>query len=135
MFAGPSWAAVAAVAVGSALGGVLRYLCSVWLPLWLGSRFPWSTLLVNVAGSAAIGVVAALSGDAASGLRWHPVVRQAMMAGVLGGFTTFASFSLETVVLARLGWSGAALLNAVLSVALSIGACACGLAVGRSLLR
>jgi len=90
---------------------------------------------VNVVGSAAIGVVAAVSADATNGLRWHPVVRQAVMAGVLGGFTTFSSFSLETVALVRLGSSGAALLNVALSVGLSLGACALGLMAGRSLAR
>lgn len=135
MSGGLSWQTLVAVAGGSALGGVLRVAVGSVLPVGVGSRFPWSTLAVNVVGSAAIGVVAALSADATAGLRGHPVFRQAVMAGVLGGFTTFSSFSLETVALMRLGLSGAALLNAALSVGLSVGACALGLAAGRSLLR
>ena len=106
------------VALGGALGSVARYACSVGAARWLGAGFPWGTLLVNATGSLAIGVLAAL----ATGGR--PVVsddaRAFLMVGVLGGFTTFSSFSLETLDLARSGAIGAAGANAALSLVLCL---------------
>ena len=102
------------VALGGALGSVARYSCSGLAVRWLGPQFPWGTLLVNATGSLAIGVLAAL----ATGGR--PVVsddaRAFLMVGVLGGFTTFSSFSLETLNLARGGQLGAAGANVALSL-------------------
>ncbi len=84
------------VALGGALGSVARYACSVGAARWLGAAFPWGTLFVNVAGSFAIGLLAALV--AADG---RPALgsdaRAFLLVGVLGGFTTFSSFSLETL--------------------------------------
>ena len=79
------------VAVGGALGSVARHVVSVLGVAWMGAGFPWGTLAVNVVGSAAIGVFGALgvSGDA----------RLLLVTGVLGGFTTFSAFSLETGLL------------------------------------
>jgi CrcB protein len=78
------------VAAGGAAGSVLRYLVALAL---LGGGFPWATLAVNVAGSAAIGIAAGigLAGEA----------RLLVVTGFLGGFTTFSAFSLETVALAE----------------------------------
>ena len=107
------------VALGGALGSVARYASSVAAARWLGAGFPWGTLFVNVAGSFAIGVLAALV--AADG---RPLLgadaRAFVMVGVLGGFTTFSSFSLETLELARGGALGAAALNVVGSLALCL---------------
>lgn len=79
------------VAAGGATGSVLRYLVSVASVEWFGTGFPWGTLAVNVIGSAAIGVCGALgvSGE------W----RLLLVTGLLGGFTTFSAFSLETGLL------------------------------------
>ena len=107
------------VALGGALGSVARYACSVAAVRWLGFAFPYGTLFVNVAGSFAIGVLAALV--AADG---RPLLgadaRAFLMVGVLGGFTTFSSFSLDTLALARSGALGAAALNVGASVLLCL---------------
>ncbi|MCG9895178.1 MAG: fluoride efflux transporter CrcB [Fimbriimonadaceae bacterium] len=96
-----------AVAIGAALGGVLRYSASLALP-WDGRSFPWATFLVNMAGSLAIGIAFAL---------WarpqDETARLFFISGVLGGFTTFSTFSLEAVRLASDGrWAKAAILVA-----------------------
>lgn len=90
------------VALGSALGGVARYWCSGLVARAVGETFPWGTLMVNVVGSFLIGLIAAISGT--DGRFIIPVeARQFMMVGILGGFTTFSSFSLQTLTLARDG--------------------------------
>lgn len=107
------------IAVGSALGGVARYACSGWVAQEIGETFPWGTITVNVVGSFLIGLVATLT--AAEGRLLVPgYARDFVMIGVLGGFTTFSSFSLQTLALVRDGeWSGAAL-NVVSSVVLCL---------------
>lgn len=79
------------VAAGGAIGSVLRYLVALLGLALFGGGFPWGTLAVNVVGSAAIGVLAALgvSGE----------MRLLLVTGLLGGFTTFSAFSLETGML------------------------------------
>ena len=90
------------VAVGSAIGGVARYWCSGLIAHLFGETFPWGTLIVNVVGSFLIGLIATLSGT--DGRFIIPAeARQFLMVGILGGFTTFSSFSLQTLTLARDG--------------------------------
>ena len=90
------------VALGSALGGVARYWCSGIIARYFGETFPLGTLIVNVAGSFLIGLIATASGP--DGRFIIPAeARQFMMVGILGGFTTFSSFSLQTLTLARDG--------------------------------
>jgi len=90
------------VALGSALGGVARYWCSGFVAQRFGETFPWGTLTVNVVGSFLIGFIAAISST--DGRFIIPAeARQFMMVGILGGFTTFSSFSLQTLTLARDG--------------------------------
>jgi CrcB protein len=107
------------VAIGGALGSVARYGCSGLVARFAGVTFPWGTLLVNVSGSFVIGVLAALV--AVDG---RPLVagdaRAFLMVGVLGGFTTFSSFSFDTLNLARSGAWGAAGANVVGSVVLCL---------------
>ncbi|MDJ0654016.1 MAG: fluoride efflux transporter CrcB [Xanthomonadales bacterium] len=103
------------VAIGSALGGVARYGCSGLVARLAGETFPWGTLLVNVLGSLAIGLVATLSAPEG---RWLLSVeaRQFLMVGVFGGFTTFSSFSLQTLNLVQDGewlYSGAYVVGSV----------------------
>lgn len=107
---------VISVAIGGALGAVARYLVG------LAVAFPLGTLTVNVLGSLAIGLVWALF--AARGLQaWLPLV----MTGILGGFTTFSAFSLDTLRLVEGGRYGAAGGYVLASVLLSLLACALGL--------
>jgi fluoride exporter len=90
------------VALGSALGGVARYWCSGIVAHYIGETFPWGTLIINVVGSFLIGLIATVSGT--DGRFLIPAeVRQFLMVGILGGFTTFSSFSLQTLTLARDG--------------------------------
>lgn len=90
------------VALGSALGGVARYWCSGIIANLVGETFPWGTLIVNVVGSFLIGLIATVSGT--DGRFLVPAeARQFLMVGILGGFTTFSSFSLQTLTLARDG--------------------------------
>jgi CrcB protein len=96
--AGESRRLYAAVAAGSALGALARYLCSVAAVALLGPAFPWGTLTVNVLGSFLIGLYASLS-EPDGRLLASPAQRQFVMAGFCGGFTTFSIFSLETLLL------------------------------------
>lgn len=97
------------IAVGAALGGVARYWCYGAAARLGAELFPWGTLFVNVAGSALIGFFAALTG-AEGRLLVRPEIRMFTMAGFCGGFTTFSTFSLETLrLLQEREWFYAAL--------------------------
>lgn len=90
------------IALGSALGGMARYGCSSLISNWIGPTFPWGTLVVNVVGSFVIGFFATLTGP--DGRVLVPSdARQFVMVGLCGGFTTFSSFSLQTLALAQDG--------------------------------
>lgn len=91
-----------AIALGGALGSVARYLCALAGIALLGPAFPFGTLGVNVAGSFLIGLYAALSGPDGR-LFVTPAMRQGVMAGFCGGFTTFSVFSLESIRLLEAG--------------------------------
>ncbi len=100
------------IALGGASGAVTRYLVSNWaLSLWQG-RMPLGTLLVNVVGSFAIGIVFVLI----ERQHIHPDWRGVLMVGFLGAFTTFSTFSLETVSLLERGDYLPAVLYTVASV-------------------
>lgn len=90
------------IALGSALGGMARYGCSSLVANWFGQGFPWGTLVVNVAGSFVIGFFATLTGPDGRVLV-APDARQFVLVGVCGGYTTFSSFSLQTLTLAQDG--------------------------------
>jgi CrcB protein len=97
------------IALGSALGGVGRYWCSGVIARHIGETFPWGTLTVNVVGSLLIGLLATVS-DPDGRLLMSTTMRQFFMIGVFGGFTTFSSFSLQTLNLVRDGqWVPASL--------------------------
>jgi CrcB protein len=107
------------VALGSALGGTLRYWLSGLIGNWFGQSFPWGTLIVNVSGSFVIGFFATLT--AADGRLFVPSEwRQFFMAGICGGYTTFSSFSYQTLTLAQDGEWLFASMNVMLSVALCL---------------
>lgn len=109
------------VAIGGAIGATCRYAVFRAMPLaWL------ATLLVNVLGSLAMGLLAAAVAQRL-GTAWAPFA----MAGVLGGFTTFSAFSLDVLSLWEQGHGPGAFAYAAASVLLSLAAIAAGLALGR----
>ena len=91
------------------LGALARALVSLWLLERFGPGFPWGTLAVNVAGSFLIGLFAALT-EPGGPVRASAALRQFVLAGFCGGFTTFSIFSLETVLLVAGGAFGLAAL-------------------------
>lgn len=111
--------ALALVAVGGALGSMARFWLSGVVARRYGETFPWGTLSVNVTGSAAIGVLAALLLSPDGPAVGHGAAWAGLAIGVLGSFTTVSSFALQTLVLARSGETGRALAN----IALSLGLC------------
>lgn len=84
------------VAIGGALGSVARYWCSGVAARLIGETFPWGTLFVNVTGSFIIGVFATLTGPDGR-IFGGTTTRQFVMIGLIGGFTTFSSFSLQSL--------------------------------------
>src|SRR6266568_4891959 len=97
-----SMSAYLAVAVGSALGGVGRFWCSGITARLVGETFPWGTLLVNVVGSFVIGFFGTLTGPDGR-IFASTTARQFVMVGICGGYTTFSSFSLQTLNLVNDG--------------------------------
>lgn len=121
---------VLAIAAGGAVGALLRYWMSSGTHALLGRGFPYGTLVVNVLGSFAIGFLfvlflerMTLSGE------W----RAGILVGVLGAFTTFSTFSIETLNLLEEGAHLKASLNVALSVALCLAGAWFGLLLGRTL--
>src|ERR671927_1681914 len=102
------------VALGSTLGGMARFWCSGAAARLFGETFPWGTLVVNVAGSFIIGLFATLTGPDGRFIV-PPEARIFVLVGFTGGYTTFSSFSLQTLTLARDGEWFRAGANIVLS--------------------
>jgi CrcB protein len=113
------WALVAA---GGAMGSLGRYLMAGWVNLHAPSGvFPWGTFVVNVLGCAVGGVIAVWSDQG----QWlSPTARLFLFTGILGGFTTFSAFGLETLQLLRSGETSCALLYASGSVLAGVAAMA-----------
>lgn len=107
------------IAIGGALGSMARYACSSLAAHAVGETFPWGTLLVNVVGSFVIGFFATLTGPDG---RWilPPDARLFVTVGVCGGYTTFSSFSLQTLNLVRGGEFAAAFGNVAVSLVLCL---------------
>ena len=84
------------IAVGSALGGVARYWCSGVAARLVGETFPWGTIVVNITGSFIIGFFATLTGPDGR-VYLGTTAREFVMVGLCGGYTTFSSFSLQTL--------------------------------------
>lgn len=112
-----------------ALGSGARYLVGTWALESLGGGFPYGTLIVNVLGSFALGVVAHLATASA----WSPELRGAVAIGFLGGFTTYSSFNQETLTLLGGGASGTAALNIVVTLIAGLTAGWLGLLLARQL--
>jgi CrcB protein len=122
------------VGLGGALGGMGRFWLSGLAAQRFGETFPWGTLLVNVSGSLTIGLFAALTGPDGR-LLVGPRFSQFFMAGLCGGYTTFSSFSLQTLNLVREGQWAYAAANAFASLALCLLAVWIGYVVGMALNR
>ena len=105
------------VALGGALGSVARFWCSGFVAQTVGGTFPWGTMLVNVVGSFIIGFFATFTGPDGR-LFVSTEARQFVMVGLCGGYTTFSSFSLQTLNLLRDGQLIQAGANIVASVLL-----------------
>lgn len=120
------------VFLGAGIGGVLRHGVNVGCARLCGTAFPWGTLTVNVIGSFLMGAIAAwLAFKAGEG--WSQPVRLFLTIGILGGFTTFSAFSLDTILIWERGQMGLAAAYVAASVVLSIAGLLAGLALIRTL--
>jgi fluoride exporter len=115
------------VFVGGGAGAVLRYVAGIGAVLLMGAAFPYGTLFVNVTGSFMIGFFAPVL-SASSG---EDGLRLLLITGVLGGFTTFSAFSLETLHLVQRGDAALALAYCAASLMLSFAAVALGWSAGK----
>ena len=113
------WALVT-VARGGALGSLGRYGLTELMTALFGASFPWGTILVNVTGSALIGAFAA--GLVPERVMSTSLVRELLVIGLCGGYTTFSSFSLQTIALLQAGQPARAAANVLLSVVLCLAA-------------
>jgi CrcB protein len=118
------------VFVGGGLGASLRHTVNITCARCMGLSFPWGTFIINISGSIVMGLIAgylAFKGEASQ--PWRLFV----MTGILGGYTTFSAFSLDTALLYERGEIGLALLYVLGSVVLSIAGLFAGLALVRHL--
>ncbi len=121
------------VGLGSFLGGALRYLSVVWIERKAQMEFPLAILTVNVVGSFLIGFVTPSLERVSLG--GEPYMALFLTAGMLGGFTTFSTFSLQTLKLAQSGQWSLALLNAAASLLCCIVSVFAGLKIGQLVFR
>lgn len=117
--------------IGAGIGGVCRYGIANGIYTWLGREFPYGTLVVNVSGSFLMGLLSVIILDRFSTI--SSPLRALLLIGLLGGYTTFSSFSLETITLFENGLWLKGLLNIILSVALCLSATALGIIGARQL--
>ena len=113
-------------AAGGAIGSVARVVVTDTMARFMGERFPFGTLAVNVSGAVLMGLLAGYGATEPGKLIFSPATRIFLMIGILGGYTTFSSFSLQTFLLLEQGNLSGAMLNVLLSVAL----CLAGIWVG-----
>lgn len=121
---------LAAIAAGGAFGSVLRYTMANWVTTLTGRGFPYGTLAVNVLGCLAMGFLFVLFVDRLSD---SVIWRAGLLIGVLGGFTTFSSFSIETFNLIEQGDVLKAMVNAIVSLILCLLATWTGAVIARAL--
>lgn len=116
------------VALGGAIGSTARYLTNVTVMRTIGAGFPWQTVIVNVLGSFAMGVLVVWL--AHKGLTRHAPF---LMTGILGGFTTFSAFSLDAATLWERGATGQAAAYVIGTVVVALAAMFLGMAITRGL--
>ena len=115
---------------GGGAGAALRYAVGLWIDARTGPGFPWGTFAINASGCFAIGVIATLADEHA----WiTPAARLLLVTGLLGGFTTFSTFGLETWELVEDGRGWLALTNAAASVGVGLAAVIVGVQLTRQL--
>jgi CrcB protein len=119
-----------AIAAGGAFGSLFCYWTSIGVHRLAGSDFPYGTLTVNVAGSLLMGALYVLFIER---MDVDPVWRGALLVGLLGAFTTFSTFSVETLNLVENGEPIRAMVNVLASVVLRIAACWIGMVAGRQI--
>lgn len=123
-------AQIAYIAAGGALGSVLRYLMSTGIYSVLGRGFPYGTLAVNILGCLTMGIVYVFLYERMDiSAEW----RAGLVIGVLGGFTTFSAFSIETMNLIEAGEQLKAIINILFSIILCISGCWLGIVLGRQI--
>lgn len=119
-----------AIAAGGAAGALLRYWMSMGVHLLTGRAFPYGTLAVNVTGSLLMGLLYVLFIER---MDIDPLWRGALLIGLLGAFTTFSTFSIETLNLLENGEPIKAAVNVLASVSVCIVACWLGMVAGRQI--
>ncbi len=115
------------IGAGSFLGGILRYLLSQAVNLRFNTTFPLGTFLINIIGCFVIGFVFVLFDKPHPGEAW----RLFLMTGLLGGFTTFSAFSMESVALMKTGHTSVAVLYIVASLVVGMGATFSGIWISK----
>jgi CrcB protein len=119
------------VALGGAMGSVVRYVTSTLAALWFGVEFPYGTLIVNLSGAFVIGLVQEVGRDP---LLIPDSARIFLTTGMMGGLTTYSTFSYETVRLMEAGAWHQAWINIIITTAICLCLCFLGIASGRFLL-
>jgi CrcB protein len=116
--------------LGGGFGAALRFALNAWIDTRTGPGFPWGTFVVNVSGCFAIGALATLADEHA----WiTPTARLLLVPGLLGGFTTFSTFGLETWQLVEDGHGWLAIANAVASLVVGLVGVIAGVQISRQL--
>ncbi|HXE61105.1 MAG TPA: fluoride efflux transporter CrcB [Gemmatimonadaceae bacterium] len=119
------------VAIGGAVGSAARFALSTMIQRWSGTPFPIGTLVINITGSLLLGFLIRYALGTSS---ITPEVRALLTTGFCGGYTTFSTFSYESIVLLESGQYGRAGFYVVISVVVSLAATLAGMAAARELL-
>ena len=119
------------VGIGGAIGSILRFFTSIVAAQWFGAEFPYGTLIVNLSGAFVIGFVQQVGGEA---LLIPDNVRLFLTTGMMGGLTTYSTFSYETVRLMETNAWHQAWINIFVTTTIALSLCFLGIAVGRLVL-